>query len=141
VRASVQSQKLRGQASLELALLIPIGLILVFAVLGVARITTAAISLSAVVRESARAGAQANTAADAWQRAYSRGRLVASEGGLSSDNLDLVVDTSAFRPAGQVRATARYTVSLVDVPFLGLGQLQLSRGHAEPVGNYRGFGQ
>ena len=141
MRSAVQFRKLRGQASIELALLIPIGLVLVFAMLGVARLTTTAISLSAVVRESARAGAEGTTAADAWQRAYTRGQLVASEDGLRSSNLDLVVDTSDFGPAGQVRATARYTVSLVDVPLLGLGQWQLGRAHAEPVGTYRGFSQ
>ncbi len=130
----------RAQSSVELALLLPIGLVIVFAVLGVARLTTAAISLSAVVRESARAGAAGDTAADAFDRGYRRGQQVASEDGLRLANLNLRVDSSDFGPAGQVRASASYTVSLVDVPYLGLGQLQLVRWHSEPVGAYRGLG-
>lgn len=130
----------RGQASVELAFLVPIGLAIVFSVLGVARLTTAAIGVSAVVRESARAGAAGDTASDAWQRAYTRGQQVASEDGLHSAKLNLQVDTSDFGPAGQVRTSATYTVSLVDVPYLGLGQVKLSRWHSEPVGTYRGLG-
>jgi hypothetical protein len=130
----------RGQASVELTLLVPIGLVLVFAVLGVARLTSAAMDLSAVVRESARAGAMADTAADAWQRAYARGQQVAGEDGLHSVDLQLQVDTSDFGPAGQVRASASYTVSLLDVPYLGIGQVQLARWHSEPVGAYRALG-
>jgi TadE-like protein len=137
VKAPRPTGRARGQASVELALLIPLGLAVVFAVLGVARVTTSAIGLSAVVRESARAGAEGTSAIDAWQRAETRGQVVASEVGLRPARLDLEVDTSDFGPAGQVRTTARYTVSLVDVPLLGLGQIQVSRSHAEPVGTYR----
>jgi hypothetical protein len=113
---------------------------LIFAVLGVARLTTAAIGLSAVVRESARAGAAGESPADAWQRAVTRGQAVATEDGLHAANLNLEVDTSDFGPAGQVRASATYTVSLMDVPYLGLGQVQLARWHSEPVGAYRELG-
>lgn len=137
---SLRKSRSRGQASVELAFLVPIGLVMVFAGLGVARLTTAAMGLSAVVRESARAGAAGDTAADAFQRGYTRGQQVASEDGLRSANLNLQVDASDFGPAGQVRASASYTVSLVDVPYLGLGQLQLVRWHSEPVGAYRGLG-
>jgi hypothetical protein len=119
---------------------VPVGLAIVFSVLGVARLTTAAIGLSAVVRESARAGATGDTAADAWQRAYTHGQQVAAEDGLRSENLNLQVDTSDFGPAGQVRAAATYSVSLFDVPYLGLGQVQLARWHSEPVGTYRNLG-
>jgi Flp pilus assembly protein TadG len=135
-----KGRRYQAQASVELALLVPVGLIIVFAVLGVARLTTAAISLNAVVRESARAGAEGSSAADAMQRAYTRGQLVASEDGLRSSNLNLQVDTSDFGPAGQVRASATYTVSLLDVPYLRLGQVQLARWHGEPVGTYRALG-
>ncbi len=140
MRAQRVGGSFHGQASVELALLVPIGLVLIFAVLGVARLTTAAISLSAVVRETARAGAEGSSAADAWQRANVRGRAVAADDGLRSGNLELEVDTSDFGPAGEVRVVARYRVSLVDVPFLGLGQLQVSRSHVEPVGTYRAIG-
>ncbi len=130
----------RGQVLVELALLLPIGLLLIFAVLGVARVTTAALGLSAVVREAARAGAQGGSAADAWQRGYGRGQMVAAEDGLRPGSLELQVDTSDFGPAGEVRARAQYTVSLADVPLLGLAHVKLSRTHAEPVGAYRSIG-
>jgi hypothetical protein len=135
-----RGQRTRGQSAVELALLVPVGLAIVFSVLGVARLTTAAIGLSAVVRESARAGAAADTAYDAWQRAYTRGQQVAAEDGLRSADLTLQVDASDFGPAGQVRASATYTVSLIDVPYLGLGQVQLARWHSEPLGTYRSLG-
>ena len=128
-----------AQAPVELALILPVVLLLVFGLLGAARVTTTLLSVGAVAREAARAGALGASPADAWQRGMHRGQLVAAEGGLRAGDLELEVDASAFGPAGEVRARVGYVVSLVDVPLLYLGRVRLERTHREPVGTYRGL--
>jgi Flp pilus assembly protein TadG len=126
-----------GQAAVELALALPLLLLVVFGLLGAGRLTATIVSVSAVAREAARAGALGTSSADAAMRAQLRGQAVAADDGLRAADLDLVVDASTFGPAGEVRATATYRLSLADVPFFGWGTVQLRRAHVEPVGLYR----
>jgi hypothetical protein len=128
-----------AQAPVELALILPVVLLLVFGLLGAARVTTTLLSVGAVAREAARAGALGASPVDAWERGMRRGQLVAGEDGLRAGDLELEVDTSAFGPSGEVRARVGYVVSLVDVPLLHLGRVRLERTHREPVGTYRGL--
>jgi Flp pilus assembly protein TadG len=128
-----------AQAPVELALILPVALLLIFGVLGAARITTGLLSVGAVAREAARAGALGASPGDAWERGMRTGQLVGAEDHLRAGDLELEIDTSAFGPSGEVRARVRYTVSLVDVPLLNLGRVRLERTHREPVGTYRGL--
>src|SRR5947209_15421942 len=98
-----------GQAVVELALALPVLLLVVFGLLGAGRLTATIVSVSAVAREAARAGALGTSTADAALRAQLRGQAVAADDGLRAADLDLVVDASTFGPAGEVRATATYT--------------------------------
>lgn len=128
----------QAQAPVELALIMPLALLLIFGVLGVGRLTTTLLSVGSAARQAARAAALGTSSSEAWQLGMARGQQVASEDGLRAGDLELTVDTSAFGPSGEVRAQARYTVSLVDVPLLNLGRVRLERTAFEPVGTYRG---
>src|SRR5207244_11466380 len=57
-----------GQAAVELALALPLLLLVVFGLLGAGRLTATIVSVSAVAREAARAGALGTSSADAAVR-------------------------------------------------------------------------
>src|SRR5690348_4434115 len=86
-----------GQALVELALVIPLLLLLTFGVVAVGRMIQAQMGVSAVVREAARVGASHLSASDGLER----GQVVASGYGLSNGSLALTVGGD-FRRGGQV---------------------------------------
>jgi len=135
----------RGQALVELACGLSVILVLVFGLLGAARVTGAMLGLTAVARESARVGARAPDAATAFDWAVARGQQVAAEYGLGGVLLD--VDTSSFEVQsgpgalvpGEIRVRADTTIDLSDVPLVAWAQVQvpLERRFAEVVDPYR----
>jgi hypothetical protein len=135
----------RGQALVELACGLPVILLLVFGLLGVARVTTGLLGLTAVTREAAQVGARAPDAATAYEWAVARGQQVAAEYGLTGALLD--VDTSSFDVQsgpgvfipGEIRVRADAKVDLSDVPLVAWAQIQvpLERRFAEVVDPYR----
>jgi hypothetical protein len=135
----------RGQALVELACGLSVILMLVFGLIGVARVTSALLGLTAVTREAARVGARAPDAATAFDWAVARGQQVAAEYGLNGVVLD--VDTSSFEVQtgpgqfvpGEIRVRADASVDLSDVPLVAWAQVQvpLERRFAEVVDPYR----
>jgi hypothetical protein len=135
----------RGQALVELACGLSVVLILVFGLLGVARVTGALFGLTAVTRDAARVGARAPDAATAFDWAVSRGQEVAADYGLAGVVLD--VDTSNFDVQsgpgalvpGEIRVRADAIVDLSDIPLVSWTRLQvpLERVSAEVVDPYR----
>src|SRR5438128_11250448 len=81
----------RGQAAVELALALPLLLLVVFGLLGAGRLTATIVSVSAVAREAARAGALGTSSADAALRAQVRGEAVATDAGLRAADVARVV--------------------------------------------------
>jgi hypothetical protein len=141
----VWTRAARGQALVELACGLSVILVLIFGLLGVARVTSALLGLTAVTREAARVGARAPDAATAFDWAVARGQQVAAEYGLAGVLLD--VDTSSFDmqsgpealEPGEIRVRADATVDLSDVPLVAWAQVQvpLERRFAEVVDPYR----
>lgn len=127
----------RGQAVVELALVLPVLLFLSLAVLAVGRVTQAHMAARAVVWEAARAGALASSPADASQQGLASGLAVADAYHLQRSDLHLTVDASDFRRGGEVRASVRYAVSLADLPVLDGSAVSVSSQHAEPVDLFR----
>lgn len=128
----------RGQALIELALVVPLLLLLALAVVGIGRVTQARIGVSAVARDAARDGALAGSSAGAITHGMARGEDVAAGYGLGNGSLRLAVDASAFGRGGQVAARATYTVQFSDLPLLGWAQVPVASTHIEPVDPYRG---
>jgi Flp pilus assembly protein TadG len=125
----------RAEAAVGFALVLPLLLLVLVSILGVARVTGAVLGVSAAAREAARVGSLQADAADARAQGTLRGQQVAADYGLPGTSVQ--VDTSSFGPQGEVRATAAYTLVLADVPYLHLGRVQLVRSHAEVVGPWR----
>jgi Flp pilus assembly protein TadG len=130
-----------GQALVELALVIPILLILAFGVVGVGRVIHAQMAVSAVAREAARAEALANSPDEAARDGMVRGQEVAAGYGISSGSLQLTVDPGSLARGSTVEASARYTVALGDLPLLGWAHVTVGSTHRERVDLYRSFWQ
>ncbi len=120
-------------------------MLLVFGLLGVARVTGTLLGLTAVAREAARAGSRAPDARTAFDWAAARGQQVAAEYGVGGVVLD--IDTSSFDVQegpdvlvpGEIRVRADTSVDLSDVPLVSWAQVQvpLERVFAEVVDPYR----
>jgi Flp pilus assembly protein TadG len=127
----------RGDALVETALVAPVLLALVLGTVGVSRVTHAQFAVGVVAREAARSGALAGTPGAAVAQATARGQEVARGYGLANASLELRVDASGFGRGGQVRASARYTVALADLPLMGWVEVPVSAAGAEWVDPYR----
>jgi Flp pilus assembly protein TadG len=126
-----------GQAIVEVALVVPLLLLLAFGVVGAGRVTHAQLAVSAVAREAARVGALAGSTEEARARATARGQQVAADYRLDNGSLRLEVDARGFRRGGEVRAAAAYEVRLDDLPLLGWVRAPVGSAHAETVDPYR----
>ena len=108
----------RGFAALELALLVPVFLMLVFVAVGLGRLGQARGDIDAVARDAARAGSLARSAGDAEAAAQAAASDVLATHDLTCANLAVNVDTSEFRPGGWVRVDVSCTVSMADLTGL-----------------------
>ena len=127
----------RGQALVETALVIPILLILAFGVVAIGRVTQAQMGVDGVAREAARAAALANGPGQASSGGLARGQEVAAGYHLGNGSLQLTVDPGSFERGGDVQASARYTVSLGDLPLLGWAHVTVASTHSERIDLYR----
>jgi len=128
-----------GQALVEVALVIPILLLLAFGVVAVGRVTDAQMGVSAVAREAARAAALANNPGEAASRGVTQGQEVAAGYHLGDGSLQLAVNAGSFTRGGTVQASAHYTVSLGDLPLLGWAHITVGSTHLERIDLYRSF--
>jgi hypothetical protein len=127
----------RGQATIELVLLIPGLLIGLFLVAGVGLVARADGELAGVAVEAARAGALAPQAAGVEQATMDRALAVAAAYQLHPEHLQLTVDASNFRRGGDVRVQVRYDLPLDGLPLVGGGTVQLQHEAVEPVDSFR----
>jgi len=109
-----------AQALVEVALLLPLVLAIVFGTVALSRLIQAQTAVVAVAHEAARAGSLGVSPDDAVERMRRRVELVAPGLGLDRRAVDLAYDVSAFTlDPGRVVAVVRYAVDLGDVPLAG----------------------
>ncbi|HZC99247.1 MAG TPA: TadE/TadG family type IV pilus assembly protein [Actinomycetes bacterium] len=89
-----------GNAALELLLVAPVLLLLVAAVIGIGRVTSARAALDGVAREGARAAVTAPTAAVAIRLGEESARQAALAYGMDPARLSIAVDTGGFVRGG-----------------------------------------
>lgn len=126
-----------AQALVELALVLPILLLLVSGVVGVGRVIQAQMGVSDVAREAARAAVVANTPSDAVDQGLIRGQQVAAGYHLTNGSLRLTVDPGSLSRGTSVVASALYQVTFGDLPVLGWLRISVVSIHAERVDLYR----
>ena len=105
----------RGVAVLELVLLVPAFLLLVYVVVGLGRLGLAREDIDAAARDAARAGSMARTIGDAEAAASAAANDALAAHDLTCAGLTVSVDTSDFRPGGWVRVDLSCTISLSDL--------------------------
>jgi hypothetical protein len=128
----------RGQGLVEAALVLPVLLLLVFAVLSVHRVAQGQLGVSAVAREAAATGALADTPAEAYLVATRRGLEVAEGYRLTNGSLRLEIAPRPRGRGGEVVATARYDLDFADLPLAsGWARLTVSSTHAAPIEPFR----
>jgi hypothetical protein len=109
-----------AQALVELALMLPLVLAIVFGTVALSRLIQAQTAVVTVAHEAARAGSLAVSAEDAVARMQHRVELVAPGLGLDPRAVELAYDVSTFtRDPGQVVAVVRYPLDLHDLPLAG----------------------
>jgi membrane protein implicated in regulation of membrane protease activity len=128
-----------AQALVELALLLPVALALVFGTIALSRLVQTQTAVIAVAHETARAGALGRSPQDAVIRMRERMALVARGLGLNPSDLILDWDLTRFgQDPGQVLAVVRYPLAYDDLPFGGWIPLVTVRAeHVEWVDPFR----
>jgi len=104
-----------GMAVLELVLLVPVFLLMVYVVVGLGRLGLARQNLDAAARDAARAGSLARSAADAQLAAQLAATDALGAHDIACADLAVAVDTAAFRPGGWVRVEVSCRVAMADV--------------------------
>ena len=104
-----------GMAVLELVLLVPVFLLMVYVVVGLGRLGLARQNLDAAARDAARAGSLARTAADAQAAAQLAATNALGAHDIACADLAVAVDTAAFRPGGWVRVEVSCRLAMADV--------------------------
>lgn len=133
-RAAVRP--VRGMAAIEALMVVPVLFLLLYGVVGFARLTRTRMSVAEVARETARVAALANTPGEASSLGEARGREVAAGYGLDGP-LELSVSPGALRPGARVTARASYVATFGDLPLLGWTPITLTYTQSERVDPHR----
>lgn len=133
----------RGAAAVELALVVPVLVLLFGVVVGGARVWLARAGVEQMAGAAARAGSQERTPAAAVTAANRLARAQAASDGLRCSTLTVDVDARGLAsPPGtpaQVRVSVQCAVPLADVIVPGWpGELVLTAAASSVVDSYRG---
>lgn len=129
--------------ALELAILTPLVIVMLLAVVAMGRVTQGRQLVDTAAASAARAASLANAPAQADTAAHTDAADTLTRAGLSClhNPTDVQVDTSDFRPGGQVAVTLTCTVSLARLALAGLpGSITLTATSTSPLEAYRDLG-
>jgi Flp pilus assembly protein TadG len=128
-----------GTTSVELVLVAPVFLAALLLVVGLGRIVEAEGRVQGAARDAARAASVARSAASAAEAARGAAAVNLLERGVSCTAFEVLVDTTHFRPGGQVRVSVACTADLSGLGLSGLPGSKTLRSHATaPLEQYRG---
>lgn len=105
----------KGLAVLELVLLVPVFVMLVYVVVGLGRLGLARQHIDAAARDAARAGSLARSAEGAQGAAHAAATEALGDHDLTCDDLAVAVDTAGFGPGGWVRVNLSCRVAMEDL--------------------------
>jgi Flp pilus assembly protein TadG len=127
-----------GFAALELAILFPFVIVMLLLVVGFGRVARG----RELVDQAAQAAARAATLTDSPSAARTAAAHAAQQtldgGGLSCAGVTVTLDTSAFRPGGQVDARVRCSADLSGLTLSGVpGHVALIADSVSPIEPFR----
>ena len=131
----IRQSRERGSATVELLVVAIALLAFTGGLIGIGRLTSTRAALAGVVREAARAAANATTPTQAIRIGRQRSNQVAAGYQLNPDRLQVTVDPAGLLRGGTLTVTASYQVPLDDLPTIDLlpSQLTLAARHQEPI--------
>jgi Flp pilus assembly protein TadG len=126
--------------TLELVVLTPVVLIFALLVVGFGRLSHARDEVNKAAVAGARTASLASTPSQARTDAMQTVRDDLSHAGVSCATFTVDVDTSAFRPGGQVTVNVRCTARLSDVALAGFpGSRTFPASATSALEHYRDF--
>jgi Flp pilus assembly protein TadG len=129
-----------GAASIELVLLTPVLLALLLLVVAGGRLASARAKVDGAARDAARAATIARSPSGARAVANATVGERLQTGGVECRQLTVDLDTTQFRPGGEVKATVTCVVDLADLTLLGIpGTRSITTVAVETVDAYRGI--
>jgi Flp pilus assembly protein TadG len=129
-----------GFAALELVTMTPVFLILVLLVVGFGRVTHARQMVEQAASAAARAATLQSSPAAATSAAEQEAHDTLSGAGISCRSFSADVDTSDFRPGGQVTVSVRCTASLAGLVTAGFpGSKTLTASSSSPLEQHRQY--
>jgi Flp pilus assembly protein TadG len=130
-----------GTAAAEFAVVAPLLLLMIVAVVFVGRLARAEGQVEGAARDAARAAAARRTSEAATDAARVEAEAALRAAGVTCRNLVVDVDNAQFHPGGSVAVEVTCTVSLADLELLGLpGSTTRSATARAPIDLYRGTG-
>lgn len=128
-----------GSATVELAILAPVLVLLLLFVVTVGRLVLARQEVDAAAADAARAASIADSPGAAVQAASDAASGDLAGHGVTCSPFDASVDTSHFTPGGEVNVELRCTASLAGLSLLRLpGTETLVSSATAPIDLYRG---
>jgi len=128
----------RGSAPVELAVVVPLLVMLLLFVVLCGRLVSAQLDLDAAAHGAARAASIARTPAAADTAARSTALDTLAARGVTCRQPQVMVDTGGLQPGGVVTVTVACTVPLADLTLLGVpGSRVASATATSPVDRWR----
>jgi Flp pilus assembly protein TadG len=127
--------------AVELAILTPLVIVMLLVVVAFGRVTQGRAMVDQAAAAAARSASLAVTPSQARTAAIHDGLDTLTGAGLSCRGASVTVDTSAFRPGGQVSARVACTVDLSAMAMAGVpGTLTLTASATSPLESHRDLG-
>jgi Flp pilus assembly protein TadG len=132
----------RGAMALEWAILAVVLIVLLLVVVAFGRVTSSRQLVDDAAASGGRAATLASTPAQADEDARTAVAETLTQAGLACQSTDVAVDTSAFRPGGQVVLTVTCTAALTHLALTGLpGSVRLTSTSRTPLEQFRELGR
>lgn len=124
--------------ALELAILTPVVIVMLLVVVAFGRVTQGRQLVDQAAAAAARAASLSATSSQAATDARQAALDTLAQAGMSCTGADITVDTTAFRPGGQVSATVTCTTTLSAMAMTGLpGTMALNATATSPLEAFR----
>jgi Flp pilus assembly protein TadG len=137
-RGYARSRDDTGLMALEMAILAPIAIVMLLVVVAFGRVTQGRTTVDQAAAAAARTASLARSPGQADADAAQAARDTLTGAGLSCASSSVDVDTTAFRPGGQVTASVVCTVDLSSLAIAGLpGSLTLRASVTSPIEELR----
>lgn len=131
----------RGSSIIELVIVTPIVIVLLFTMVALGRYSQNKILVEQASAASARAASLTSSPGQAQRAAQSAALDTLSGAGLACAQMTVSVDTSVFRPGGRVSVTVTCTADLSSLALAGVpGSASLNSSSTAPLEAFRAFG-